>query len=904
MRNLSPLAVVVVAALISVSSFTSATAPQMRDVPDLKVVNGESVRVDLKNYTYDIDNVLSSLTYDATRAVQFPIGVTVLADGVQQMVDNGGSVMNSSGALLLPSGPSAGSVEALGVSVEDASGDVAYEGAQMRGVSMLVGSPSLTTDARLTCGYDISMSMVPYTWPVFASSATAANVPETRTISTPLVGGSPLTASQWVTKLSYLTVEKVTPATAAVSTRVYTRRVVTDAQTTALGSNTTDSEGRINVTIDGSGNVTIDPLAPFSSGAIVIGIKGVQSGTADTTPDYMGATVLVPQLVDRFYGIAAPQNTPAGYPFSATQAQNLPMGSTYYFEGIPATTTVTVPTSGLFEPLAAGITPWLVGNPGTSYTSGTGELGKVHIRDGGTYLPPNLQDPRFTSGNVAILSVTSTQSVPPSGFRGRSSILYIDSFVLDPNKVYAVSVSAYADIVNEGSNEANLKFSVATTNFNQSKTLFLEPVASIPSGSGLPTCGWRKLSLKWQSPDFSWMPPGQGNGLEDKVAVKLELLCLGPWPGFSGVWNPWIINLVIDNLEIYELPGFDIDMALGSTQLFGQTHAYPNVIPATGGMVIGDFEGTNVEYGSATPVDVDPGDSGRPAGNQLLTNLGWANGPGFYGNNPGDASYDIIQALTLDNNFTSPYQEGPAGRCALMHPGTVAGVDGESTSRMVTYVGFSGTQFNDMAAAYGGTPVSLTADTPQTISVSFFYKLPSSLYASDIREVPGLMTVVAPTGNSVYDFDATVFQVNWPITLGEPGEWRRIVVELEQPEGIAEHTSAPLFRQAGYFFPIPYWGHPVIKGNPPASWSTKFINLIFECRAFRAGADYLAGSVGFTGNYKGGVLSGRTSIGAGVTDGYILIDDVEFHSSAMEATRYYDRNYFENMIDVSVDRLP
>jgi hypothetical protein len=273
----------------------------MRDVPDVRVLNSENVVLDLDNYVSDANSLAAQLTYDATRLMAWSMGMSTLADFVTQSGGTGVSVTN--GVVTLP-GVADGSGDYSGFSVVDASADVAYEANELTGVNVLIASPSLTSDSRLAVGVDASDTVVPFYHPVWATSATSANsLYNTRSIAAPrTIGGGTITAPQWAFKLSRLNV--VNSTTADVNNRILKQRVVTDAAAgvAVTTSPQSDDNGNLIVSIDGNGNVSIDPEGPFTAGAIVIGVKAVASGDAEAGNDYDGAYVIASQLVTQSAG--------------------------------------------------------------------------------------------------------------------------------------------------------------------------------------------------------------------------------------------------------------------------------------------------------------------------------------------------------------------------------------------------------------------------------------------------------------------------------------------------------------------------------------------------------------------------------------------------------------------------
>jgi hypothetical protein len=352
----------------------------------------------------------------------------------------------------------------------------------------------------------------------------------------------------------------------------------------------------------------------------------------------------------------------------------------------------------------------------------------------------------------------------------------------------------------------------------------------------------------------------------------------GPGAGFAGTAANWVkdeVNFYLDNFEAYEVPGWDVDMALGNTELFGQSRTYSHVVPATRGNVVGDFEGNN--GGVTAPF------AGTPSGHQLLQQLGW-NGNIRARSNGGDSfgdltnAYNTIVAVTTTNHFTSSAQVGSLGTSVQMHPGTVD-ANTQSGTRMASTIAVDGQQATDMIATLAE---SYSATSPQTITVVNWVR-PSASFASDFRSWPGIFLSLQSTNSAITILDHVMFNAIDHVCQGEPGSWKRMVTEMDLPWGVVAHETVGLF-------PFPEWGLT----TPPGTWGKRFMTLEFECFADRAFDAALAGLIGLTGNYAAGSTAGRATATAGVGTNVVYFDDISVHSSAMESLRYYDRNYFED----------
>lgn len=930
MKHLSlTVALVALIPLLSVPSF--ATAPQFRDVPDIQVIGSSNVNVNLQRYAADIDDLLSDLTYDATRAVTFNTGLDDYTGGSQV-------ASNDDGRLVIP-GVAAGNAVNVVYEVGDAPEVSAFEASELRGVAALIASPALTSDARLVHGIDASTPGALYTYPVWATSATATGW-ETRSVPGPRTSsGDPATATQWGVKISALAVDVIPDETYQIASHYYFQRNVMNTGQTSI---TTPQTSALSVTVGVDGSLVIDPANEFTY-PMVLGVKGIQSGSAESTKDYIGGTVMVPPLVDTFAGVDESYGT--GFPFGINtstfeleQTYTLPIESAYYFDTVSVTSGITMPTGGARVPLGSpGETPWVLGtvnNDGavsfSSMVGTTAPLGNASVvtQAALTAINPDLSDPRFTSGNLVKLNVQSP-SEPVANTVARAVNIELSNLVLTPGKVYQVSYSAFADLVQEGFNEAFLFTVIGIPNYLHAKTYVLPVRSNTTNSYSFPEAGWRKVALKYEMPDLSDL--AQGQVFQNNI-VNLELRLLAKAPFETGQ-DPWDIDLYIDNVEIYEVPGYDCDMALGNWELFGvpddaqlgviRPLAYPQIVPTTRGLLIGDFEGVNLEIGSANPVSVpdlpnvtwNTGD--RPAGYETLANLGWEvdltpqpgdGAPFGLGDTTQDlpanqmAAYGYLVVTTAENHFTTPYaadNPGGMGRSVRMHPGMAANSNtneafGTSAKRLSGNVALNGANFENMIAAINDG-VSFSGTDPQTIAVRWWTYTPAS-YATDYNDWPNIYLALSDTGSSFQAFSGVMYHVEAAPFNGRPGEWVSHTTELDFPNGVAEHNLTDEFNA------IPGWGPPGTVGVPNANWSTRFLDLQFQVYGFREAAPFLY--PGMSGEFAPGSTAGTNTLAEPVTTGFIYLDDVTVMTSALESNRYYDRNYFEDTDKLGVDPLP
>lgn len=932
MKHLSSGAAVLAVLVLSAGG-AYANAPQLSDVPDIQVLNSAPVDIDLRKYVSDINDKANDLIYAGTRSVDFA-GATEISD-----VLGLGVLIDASYQLTLPV-VAPGSADGVIFSAEDSS-EAGYDVSEVRGVDVLVTQPSLYSDLRLTPGMTITEVAIAHTYPVYATSAAGPEFNRTvlpvtsAAFGEPVVSGTYLSAatiakSNWTVKMSRLAIADVVGApTFAISNRHVLRRVVTDAVTGGDLSNNpqVDDYGNLSVTVGPNGSLTLDPQGPFTAGAIVLGIKGTNDSNLETTKNYVGATVLVPQLLTE-HGGSGFVGRPTSYNNNPTSAFPIPMMGTYYFEGISDFGTLLSPTSGqpiLLGASGSGQTLWALQNPGAHFTNTSGanasiprgSVQLVSVAD----IPANpitgqpMQDDRYAWGDCLKLKVqgtTQTGLAPVGGQTvGRSAKLIVRNLKVQAGKTYGFSYSAYTHVINSGSGNARIFNTVSNEGQYAVASYILKGNAVTVNGDSFPKRGWRKIHMKYTQPDFSYIPAGYGWALKtNAISVNIELNADGPTQSFSGTWNPWNIEMYIDNFEAYEVPGYDIDLALGNTELFGSSRAYPQVPPASRGFVIGDFEGgTNMTLDD-TPVPVNVGNPARPADNNLANSMGWIPVVGPDGNNSvhGGASgpdYAGIRATTAENHWTSPYQDANGGRALFLHPGTV-NVSGAAENRVGTAIALNGGGATKAQERFNSPAIDPTA--PQTFTMRFWIK-PPSLYTSNYTKWPRFFVNLVDTNSQFDTLSAAAFAAWHHVAMGSPGMWHMKTVEIDFPAGVAKHLTpspGPGTGSGLVFNGFPNWNHgPSNNIAPPPSWSDRFVSVVVQAVA-RRNFDTLSnlGANGLIGNYAAGSLAGRANTSTPMTTGMIYVDDFSFYSSAMDNSLYYDRNYFEQASLPTVNDLP